>query len=553
MSIRRARVVRVAVAAGALSIASLAADPATSRLTEAIQSGDRAAIRALIKDSSEVKSVEPDGTTPLHWAARADDGETVAALLRAGANVRAANRYGVTPLSLAAVNGSPAMIERLLAAGADANGTISNGQTVLMTAARTGNPAAVKLLLDKGADPNARETALGETALMWAASEDHADVVKLLIAKGADIHARSTQPKYAKDRFGLEGVLTILPHGAWTPLMYAARDGAPAATAVLADAGADLNAADPDTTTPLMLAIMNSHYDTAAVLLDKGADPNIVDKTGMAALYAAVDMSSLGEVYGLPPRPVKDTLTAAALVSKLIAKGSVVDAKLKSATQQRNHTPGESLLGAGTTPLMRAARNGDFTVVRILLDAGADPKITQPNGTNALIMAAGVGRGLGVFAKDVGTEAELRQTAELLVDRVDVNAATTDGTTALHLASQAGMDSVVSLLVQHGAKLDVRDKRGRLPVDVAMGIGGRGRAGGPAPVYEHTAALLRRLAAEKGVTLLENQPLVPDAGRGGRGGRGGGGAGGRGAGGGRGASGDGAAEPGAAPAAPTPQ
>ena len=28
----------------------------------------------------------------------------------------------------------------------------------------------------------------------------------------------------------------------------------------------------------------------------------------MAALYAAVDMSSLGEVYGMPPRKVNDTL-----------------------------------------------------------------------------------------------------------------------------------------------------------------------------------------------------------------------------------------------------
>jgi ankyrin repeat protein len=107
-----------------------------------------------------------------------------------------------------------------------------------------------------------------------------------------------------------------------------------------------------------------------------------------------------------------------------------------------------------------------------------------------------------VFAKDVGTEADLRQTVALLLETgVDVNATTTDGTSALHLAAQSGMDSVVLLLVEHGAKLDAKDKRGRLPVDVAMGVGGRGRAGGPPPVYEKTAALLRRLAAERGVIL----------------------------------------------------
>ena len=477
---------------------SLLSGQGSSRLAEAIQRGDADAIRALVKDSAEVKSAEADGTTPLHWAVRVDDLEITRLLLRAGAPANAANRYGVTPLSLAAINGNPAMIETLAAAGADVNAVVTRGQTVLMTAARTGNAAAVKVLLDRGANVNDRESALGETAIMWAASENHAAVVTLLADRGAEVNGRSVTPTYPKDRFGLEGVLTILPHGNWTPIMYAARDGAPDAARALAKAGAEVNAADPDGTTPMMLAIMNSHYDTANVLLEAGADPNIVDKAGMGALYAAVDMSSLGEVYGLPPRKVNDTLSPTDLISRLIAKGAAVDARLKSAALQRNHTPGEPLLGAGTTPLMRAARNGDYAAVKILLAAGADPKLTQPNGTNALIMAGGVGRGLGVFAKDVGTESDLRQTAVLLLDRgVDVNATTTDGTTALHLAAQAGMDSVVLLLVERGAKLDMKDKRGRLPVDVALGVGGRGRAGGPPPVYEKTAALLKRLAAEK--------------------------------------------------------
>jgi hypothetical protein len=102
-----------------------------------------------------------------------------------------------------------------------------------------------------------------------------------------------------------------------------------------------------------------------------------------------------------------------------------------------------------------------------------------------------------VVAKDVGTESDLREAAELLLDKgVDVNLATDDGLTAVHIAAQAGLDSVVTLLAQYGAKLDVKDKRGRTPVDMAMGVGGRGRAGGPPPVYERTAALIKRLAAE---------------------------------------------------------
>ena len=80
--------------------------------------------------------------------------------------------------------------------------------------------------------------------------------------------------------------------------MYAAREGAPDAARVLAEAGADVNLTDPDGTTALVVAIINGHYDTAAVLADKGADPNIADTAGMAALYAAVDMNTLPEVFG---------------------------------------------------------------------------------------------------------------------------------------------------------------------------------------------------------------------------------------------------------------
>src|SRR6185436_7238469 len=234
----------------------------------------------------------------------------------------------------------------LLKGGADANQVVSRGQTVLMTAARTGNVDVVTALLDKGADVNARETQLGETALMWAASENHAAIVKALVARGAEVEARSNTIKFPKDRFGLEGVLTILPRGNWTPLMYAARDGAPDATRVLLDAGAQINAVDPDGTTPLVRAIWNSHYDTAKVLLDRGADPNLLDTAEMGALYAAVDNSSLGEIYGSPARKVKDTATAIDIIKLVIAKGGKVDAKLKSAALQRQHTPGERHHGA---------------------------------------------------------------------------------------------------------------------------------------------------------------------------------------------------------------
>lgn len=434
---------------------------------------------------------DPDGTTPLHWAVRANDLSATQRLLKAGANPDVANRYGVTPLSLAAENASATMIQALLQAGAHANGAI------LMTAARTGNAEAVRMLLARGADANARESSLGETALIWAAAENHSEAVRALIEHGADVDARSDKLVYPKDRFGLEGVTTILPHGSWTALMYAAREGSLEAAQALAEAGADLNLTDPDGTTALELAILNGHFDTAAMLAGKGADPNIADSTGMTALYAAVDMNTLGEIYGRPGRKSTDKLTAVDLLANLLAHGANPNATLKAATLTRAHTPGEPSLGEGTTPLMRAAKNGDLAAIRILMAHGADASLKQKNGTTALMFASGVGRGTGVFAKDYATEAELLAAVKYLVESgADINVANDAGQTALHIAAQAS-DGIVKYLAEHGANLDAKDRQGRTALDIAMGKGVRPRISGESTIRESTAALLRQLMASR--------------------------------------------------------
>jgi ankyrin repeat protein len=487
-SSRNALIVAIAIAAGSVAVGQ------SPNLREAARAGNAQAVRALLQKRVDVNAADADGTTALHWAVRGNSTALVQALLGARANANAANSYGMTPLILAATNGNAVITQALLAAGADPNKPASRGQTPLMTASRTGNASTVKALLDKGARIDAREEVLGEQALMWAAAENHAEVVTLLLARGADANARSNALKFPKDSFGLEGVLTSLPKGDWPALMYAARDGAPAAARALARGGADLNAVDPEGTSVLVRAIINSHYDTAAVLLEEGANPNIADGSGMAALYAAVDMSSLGEIYGMPPRRVTDTHSVLDLIEMLLARGADVNAKLKRATLMRNHTPGEGSLGEGATPLMRAAKNGDHRAVEILLKHGADVSLRQRQGATALLFACGFGRGTSAFAEDVGTEAELFKAVQLLVEKgADVKVNNDQGGTVMHFAAQSGLNSVVKYLAGKGAALDQKDKQGRTPVDVANGVGGRGRAGGPPVLHKDTAALIQQL------------------------------------------------------------
>jgi ankyrin repeat protein len=506
------RCVRGAWLLALVSVAGLEASGNSVRLVDAVKQGNRGAVRALITQRANVNAAEPDGMTPLHWAVRGDDLQMAQLLIRAGANVKATSRYGITPIALAAQNGNAPLVEMLLEAGADAKSTLPEGETVLMTAARTGNPDVIRMLVSHGADVNVVEGWQGQTALMWAAVENHAGAVRALADLGAKVNARSkalTFPEFKWETSGM--VVTVLPRGGWTPLMYGARDGAIDAVRALADAKADLDLADPDGTTALMLAIINAHFDTAAVLIEKGADPNVTDSTGTGALYAAVDMHTLGPMLSRPSPKLLDKLDAADVVKLLLARGANPNARLKRPIIGRHHTPtGDASLGEGATPLARAAKSNDLVLMRMLFDAGADPRLTLKDRTTVAMIAAAGGAVVGAYAAAIPvTEASSLEAIKLCVEHgVDLNAFNTNGQTALHGATARGANSIVQYLADNGAKLDMKDKQGRTPLDVALGVGGgagrRGggggggvRGGGGQP-HEGTATLLRELMAKNG-------------------------------------------------------
>ena len=478
------------------------------RLAEAVRAGDVAKAMELLKQGARGHSEEADGTTALHWAVRLDDAKLVRALLGAGARVQAANRYGVTPLALAAINGSAPLVELLLNAGADPNAASGEGETVLMAAARTGRPEPIKLLLAKGADPNAVEREFGETALMWAAGNDNGEAIRALAAGGANLNARSALIDLPKVNVDFSfAVATALPRGGMTAAMYAARQGRLAAVTALAEAGADLNATDPEGSTAMVIATINAHYDVAARLAEKGGDPNIGDAAGMAALYAAVDMKHLGSFVNRPSPKQSGRLSALDLVTVLLKHGADPNQVLRAPLLMRQHNTGDAALGAGATPLMRAAKALDIELMKTLLDHRADPSRALANGTTTMMVTL-TGRG----ARTLTPDTPMFQAIRLLLERgADVNATGTNNATLLHQTVDRG-EAFVRLLVERGAKLDLKDSSGRTPLDVALGVpaatpagggGGRGR-GGPAPggaapaIDPATIAFLREKSAPTG-------------------------------------------------------
>jgi ankyrin repeat protein len=459
---------------------------AASSLIDAVKAGDAQTIRTLLKQRPDINAIEPDGMTALHWAVRNDDVESTQLLIRAGANVKTPNRYGVTPVSLAATNGNATIVDMLLQAGADANSALPEGETVLMTASRSGNGDAVKALIAHGAKANAKEQWQEQTALMWAAAENHPAAVKALVAAGADLNAHSKVLSFPDYKYETNGMAVfLLPHGGWTALMYAARQNALAAAAALADAKADLNARDADGTTALQLAVINLHYDLASMLLNKGADPNAADSTGMTALYAATDMRAPANMMTRPDPKLRDEIDAAGMVKVLLAHGANPNLRLeKPIIGRHNNLVGDTSLGEGTTPLMRASKANDIPIMRLLLDGGADPTIPLKDRTTTAMVANSL------------------DAIKLLVEHgVDINAFNVNGQTILHNAATRGSTAIIQYAADQGARLDQKDKQGRTALDIAQGAGGGGRGGrgGGPRGNAQAAAMLRDLMAKNGI------------------------------------------------------
>ena len=484
---------------------------AANSVVEAVKSGDLEAVRALVKQRVNVNTPEADGMTALHWAVRAHDAAAAQLLIRSGANVKAANRYGITPLSLAATNGDAEMTDLLLKAGADPNVALGDGETIMMTAARTGNPAVIKMLLARGAVVDAKETQLGQTALMWAASENHAGAVKVLAEAGADVNMRSATLNFPPFKWGVVGMVsTVLPKGSWTPLMYAARQNSIDAGRALVAAGADINAADPDGTSALTIAILNAHYDMAIALLDLGADPNLVDLTGTGPLYAVIDMHTMAPMVGRPSPKPSGTMEPLDVIKKLLEKGANPNAALNRPALGKHHSlAGDASMGEGTTPLMRAARSGDVEAIRLLLAAGANPSARRKDFTTALHLATQPrGGGLPTGPRTIPGASNTEALKLLVEGGVDVNTFNGNGQTAMHLAAQRGQDEMIKILGALGAKLDLRDKQRRTPLDLASGRGdgGRGRNpeaddDGPPPVRRGAVTLLEELMKQQGLPI----------------------------------------------------
>jgi uncharacterized protein len=408
---------------------------------------------SLLAGDPDINLPAADGTTPLHWASYQGDSKRVDLLLRAGANVNAATDLGVTPLWLAAETGNLEIVRRLLGAGANPNLALMAGETPLMVAARSGFTEICELLLDKGADANAHGSR-GQTALMWAVAQEHPDVAKILLDHHVDLSLRSDvwSEVMAVPPHGYLPYNKAIPHGGETALLFAARVGDLDSAKLLVAAGANVNDCDAWGVSATTLAAHSVFRDLVEFFLNHGADPNAAG-AGFSALHEAIMRRD------------------EALVAALVEHRADVNAPLKAWTPTRRSSEDwhfePDLVGA--TPLWLAARFTEPNVIRLLVEHGADAKFVQhadyvaeqgfgavdrKETATTLMAATGMIRASPwIEIPRAEREPLMLETVKLLADLgVDLNAANTDGRTALDAARTVRYESVVKFLVDKGAK-----------------------------------------------------------------------------------------------------
>lgn len=286
--------------------------------------------------------------------------------------------------------------------------TDSNHDTALTLACAGGHEELVELLISRGAQIEHRDKK-GFTPLMLAASSGKVEVCKILMNHNADIEAQSERTKD-------------------TALSLACSSGRYEVVELLLEKGANKEHRNVSDYTPLSLAASGGYVNIIKLLLSHGAEIN----------------SRTGSKLGISPLMLAAMNGHAATVKLLLDMGSDINAQIET---NRN------------TALTLACFQGRCEVVSLLLDRKANVEHRAKTGLTPLMEAASGGY------VDVG---------RVLLDKsADVNAPPVPSSrdTALTIAADKGHFRFVELLLQRGAQVDVKNKKGSSPLWLACNGG----------------------------------------------------------------------------------
>lgn len=523
------------------------------QIHHAARRGDRDAVLRQLARGVPIDSRDgEDGVTPLVWAAGSPQADAgfLRFLLELGADVNAVGEEQErTPLLAAVTADDLAKVALLLDAGADARFRDHNGYTALICGCPA--PLAVtRLLLEAGAEVDG-ETPWHESALSIASRVSDWPTVRMLLNAGADPAPLRWTPLMHAVVFGaLEDLKAqevtaedLAARDRWerTPWLHAVCAGSVEKAQWLLERGSDRNAHGRGGDTALMYAAGRDDATMTEWLLTLGLDVNEATGFGDTALHEAAshaavhviplllasgaNMAAENHVHAQPIDEASEIETVRLLVqagADINHVSGTGDWRLKSAAEDGDIEFARALLklgasvettSTGETALHAAVKADNLDMMRLLLDAGADPNaqdvdeygllwfartleavdilldagtdvhLVNEAGEEALayhsdieiqerLIAAGAyinppSTRFGTPLLEAVERYDLGQIQFLLDAGADVNAATGWGKTPLMEAAINSFTEGVTLLLSRGADFTLRDENGRTTLHYA--------------------------------------------------------------------------------------
>ncbi|XP_076812155.1 uncharacterized protein LOC143459076 isoform X2 [Clavelina lepadiformis] len=420
-----------------------------------------------------------DKFTPLHYAARYNHFEMCELLLQYGANLHCRGEDDLTPLHLVAKykpkksrseslgdydesdaasdedgrsqqEANVTVLEYLISTGAHANDKDFYGLTALHHASLRGNVACVKKLLEcRGISIEATDKQQ-MTPLHIAAVYGHVDVAKILISSGANIVCKD-------DDNG-------------TPLQFAAAEGNLEIVELIlrqCEKYSHLNVLDMidekdnDGNTPLHLGVDNGHLNITKHIIER------------CLSYGHPSTLNCRRNNRETPLHLASRHGHFEIVKILLEKGAKLNCR------------DEGL----QTPLMVASQFNHHNVVKFLIECGANIELHDADNFTALLLAASYGHAetisvllenrANIMAVDKNDKSVIFQCAE--DDRVDalqellkhkkvknlLDVPDRHDNTPLHAAADSGNITIVKMLLNAGATIDLKNEDEQTPLHLA--------------------------------------------------------------------------------------
>ena len=412
-------------------------------LAAAVTEGNHTLVAHMLEAGVFTGHRDTAGTTPLAVAVRNRDTASLHMLLNAGADPNARHRGETSILGAAIAAGDRRTARTLIAAGARTDGRMPDGETILAWAIRCGDPEWIEMALLSDTDPRVRDRH-GTPLLHLALRSGDERLATRLLALGVD--------PVAHDDAGI------------SPLQLALDQDRPGLARRLVSAGADPNARGPDGRSMLEAAVARKDLQRVARLLELGADPNHHRATGDAAqgpfasAFASGDSETIALFLSHGARPPGDCWDD--WLARSIRHGHCG----KTATLLRHGPAGQHSFALPFHPVEHAVWHRRPALAKLLLDYGFPPgralHIASTRGdlaTASLLLACGVPPDSTLVpSKDTPLSIAIRgghdRLALLLLERgAHPHLTPPEGQSLFHLAVARSCPETVRHMLAHGA------------------------------------------------------------------------------------------------------